>query len=180
MEYFPTPSNFLVAENKRSDYSSNKLFLHIRQIRRDLNILEIFYQETESLRWVEWILSKVDHISFLRHLGVAVYTEASVPDLLLSEATSYVLNLCLLPRNNTELSQFKLDQNSYGDLLSGLASEGPDSQNYFEIKDFDEVWLKFKKYSLLNPDEVNIFIRFSLFTECSGFHRQVFPKKQLL
>ena len=126
------------------------------------------------------ILSKVDHISCHRHLGVAVYTEASVPDLLLSEATSYVLNLCLLPRNNTELFQFKLDQNSYGDLLSGLAAEGPDSQNYFEIKDFDEVWLKFKKYSLLNPDEVNIFIRFSLFTECSGFHSQVFRKKQLL
>ena len=50
LKYIPTPPIFLVAENKRSDYSSNKLFLHLRQIRRDLNILEIFYQETESLR----------------------------------------------------------------------------------------------------------------------------------
>ena len=41
----------LVEEHKRSDFSYRQIYLYLREIKRDLNILEIFYQETESLRW---------------------------------------------------------------------------------------------------------------------------------
>ena len=81
----------LVEEHKRSDFSYRQIYLYLREIKRDLNILEIFYQQTETLR----------------QLGVAVYTAASVPELLLSQQSrSYILNLCLLPPNGTDF--FKL------------------------------------------------------------------------
>ena len=67
--------------------------------------------EQKSLQWY----------NIGRHLGVAVYTEASVPDLLLSQARSYILNLCILPPGDTDHFKYlKIDRQTSLRLLLEL------------------------------------------------------------
>ena len=81
---------------------------------------------------------------------------------------SYILNLCILPTlssNNSDHFRSSLQNihslnkaQFFRSFLSDIASEIPNSLSYNNVRDFDESWLKFKKYSVLNPHQVSKYL----------------------
>ena len=77
-------------------------------------------------------------ISALSRLGVAVYAESVIPRTILAGPTSYILDLCILPTQQT-------------DSFENFSNLGTDNQ---QVESLGEYWIKFRNYALINEDQV--------------------------
>ena len=71
-------------------------------------------------------------------LGVAVYSESVIPRTILALATSYILNICILPTKET-------------DGFENFSNVGTGNE---QIQSIGEFWGKFRNYALINQDQV--------------------------
>ena len=67
-----------------------------------------------------------------------MYAKSVIPRTILAKPTSYILNICILPTKETDGFE------SYSNL--GTGSE--------QIQSIGEFWGKFRKYALINEDQV--------------------------